>query len=76
MYPAQRETAISRNTREITASFSRMYGIFHLCERTPLASLEPSNRQVNVRLNVADVKIFINARDYVWRLQIAAWAFS
>lgn len=38
-----------------------------------LASLEPSNRQVNVRFNVvADVKIFINARDYVWRLQIAA----
>ena len=35
VYPAQRETAISRNTREITASFSRMYGIFHLCERTP-----------------------------------------
>lgn len=38
VYPAQRETAISRNTREITASFSRMYGIFHLCERTPPTS--------------------------------------
>lgn len=54
---------------------------FHECmeffifarEHHRLASLEPSNRQVNVRFNVvADVKIFINARDYVWRLQIAA----
>ena len=53
---------------------------FHECmeffifarEHHRIASLAPSNRQVNVRLNVADVKIFINARDYVWRLQIAA----